>query len=96
MERGPNRAPLSRFLNGFRLSGCRAALRGHRLVWLAVGPFYLLAMLLHLTWVCVWMPDSETDVDADGLAWESAAITAPQLDAGRADHLLASAKPSMN
>jgi len=92
---GPDHPSLSRFLNAFQ-SGSRVALRGHRLVWLAIAPFYLLAMLLHLIWVCLWMPDLEADADADGLAWESAAASASQLNAKRADHLLASSKPSVN
>jgi hypothetical protein len=72
------------------------ALRGHRLTWLAVAPFHLLAMLLHLIWVCLWLPDLEPDAEADDLAWESAAVSASQFNPKRADHLLASSKPSVN
>ena len=82
-------------MNAFQ-SGSPVSLRGLRLLSLAVTPFYLVAMLLHLIWVCCWMPDLEADADADGLAWESAAVSASQLNAKRADHLLASSKPSVN
>lgn len=94
---GPNHPSLFRCLSDVELS-CyrRVALRGYRLLWIAAAPFYVVAMLINLVWACLWMPNLESDTDADSLGWESDALIASQFATKHADALVVSSKPSMN